>query len=76
MVINAILLRDILLSNNINNAMVTNKKAIKIYSLFEWLFVGTVFVVSMISSHVITELSVIPGTYLPFLQLHITGFQI
>ena len=32
------------------------------------------FVFSIISSHVITELSIILAKYLPFSQLHIAGF--
>ena len=40
------------------------------------IFVGTVFVSSIISLHTITESSIIPSTYLPFLQLHAAGLQI
>ena len=55
--------------------MVINKKATKIYKLVESLFVGVVFVevifvgttaVFTISSHVITELSIILPKYLIF----------
>ena len=46
--------------------MVTNKKTSKIWKLFELLFVGTVFLVSIIPSQIITELSVIPPTCLLF----------
>ena len=65
--------------------MVINKKATKIYKLVESLFVGVVFVevilvgttaVFTISSHVITELSIILPKYLIFWQLHVAGFQI
>ena len=57
--------------------MVVNKKVSEIYVfcftgyLFSLKFDGMVFVVSIISSH---ELSIILPTYLPFLQLHLTGF--
>ena len=66
---------------SIRNAMITNEKASKIYKFFQLLFVGTVFVkivfvVSIISSHVITESSIILHTFLPFSQLHIAGLQI
>ena len=40
------------------------------------LFVGTVFVSSIMSSHIITESSIILAMYLPFLQLHTSWFQI
>ena len=86
MQINVFLLLDILPSNKkiltaINNAMIINKKTSKIYKFFEILFVGTVFVktlfvVSIILSQVITELSIILSKYLPFLEIHIAGFQI
>ena len=39
-------------------------------------FDGTVFVSSIISSHVITELSKLLTKYFPFLQAHGEGFQI
>ena len=43
-------------------------------------FVGIAFVSlsydSIISSHIIAELSIILAKYLPFLQLHVEGFQI
>ena len=39
-------------------------------------FVGTVFIPSKISSHVITESSIIFAKYLSFPQLHEEGFQI
>ena len=38
-------------------------------------FVITVFISSLISLHVITESSIILAKYLPFLQLHVAGFQ-
>ena len=75
----------------INNAMVFNKKASKLYKFcvlqvvfFSLQFVGIVFVsssfdlvsASIISSHVITELTVILAKYFPFSQLHIEEFQI
>ena len=62
--------------------MIINKMASKIkkfvfYRLFLSLkFVEIVFVSSIISSHVITESSIILAKYLPFLQLHVEGFQI
>ena len=43
-------------------------------SLFKLKFVETVFVSSVISSHVLTELSIILPKYFPFLELHIAGF--
>ena len=39
-------------------------------------FVGTILVVSTISSHVIIESSVTLSIYLTFSQLHIAGFEI
>ena len=39
-------------------------------------FVKTVFIASIISSHVTTESSIILATYLPFTQVHAAGFQI
>ena len=39
-------------------------------------FAQTVFVSSIILSHVITELSIKLHTYLLFSQLHVSGFQI
>ena len=71
--------------------MVIDKKASKIYKFcvlqiifFSLRFVGIVFVsssfdlgfTSIISSHVITELSIIIAKYFPILQLHGEGFQI
>ena len=61
--------------------MVSNKKTSKIKEIFELPFVWTVFVkilyvVSIISSHIITELSVILPTCLAFSQLHIARFQV
>ena len=45
-------------------------------SFFLFKFVVTVFVsFPIISSHVITELSIILAKYLPVLQLHVAGFQ-
>ena len=44
--------------------------------LFSLKLVGTVFVVSLFSSHLITESSVTHAKYFPFLQLHVAGFQI
>ena len=47
-------------------------------SSFDLALVAMVFdhLSSIISSHVITELSVILAKYFPFLQLHVEGFQI
>ena len=61
--------------------MVTNEMASKIYKFFELLFVGTFFakiliVVSIISSHVITESLVILPIYLLFSQVRVEEFQI
>ena len=57
--------------------MVINKKACKYRSvLFYGLQFLNVFVSSIISSHVTTEWSIVLTRYLPFLQLHIAGFQI
>ena len=39
-------------------------------------FVGIAFVISIISSHVNTELIIILLKYLPILQAHVLGFQI
>ena len=39
-------------------------------------FFATVFVYFIISSHVITESSLILAKYLPFSQVHVVGFQI
>ena len=57
----------------INNAVVINNKASKIYNsfilqvtYFSLKFVGTVCVVFKISSHVIIESSIILAKYLPF----------
>ena len=58
----------------INNAVIINKKESKIYKFYSLKFVGTVFVSSIISSHVATESSIILAKYLPFLHLLITGF--
>ena len=44
--------------------------------LFSLKLVGTVFVSSMISSHEITESSIILAKYFPFSQLHVLGLQI
>ena len=70
--------------------MVVNKNASKTFNffilqiaIFSLKFAITVFVSSMYylasasipSSHVITELSIIFAKYLPFLQLHVAGFQ-
>ena len=61
--------------------MAINEKANKIYKFVEVLFVrtafvGTVFAVSIISSAVMTETSVRLAKYLPFSQIHVSGFQI
>ena len=63
--------------------MVINKNASKIHRnfvfyslLFSLKFMGTAFVSSIISSHVITESSTVLAKYLPFSQLRIAGFQI
>ena len=42
----------------------------------EVLPVGTVFVVSLIPSHVISELAKILSKYLSFSQIYVTGLQI
>ena len=44
--------------------------------IFSLKFVGILLVSSVISSHAITESSIILAKYLPFLQLHVAGFQI
>ena len=44
--------------------------------LFEVLFAETVFVTSIISSHVTTESSVLLAKYLQFLQLHEEGSHV
>ena len=62
--------------------MVINKNVSKIKKIFvshlvSLKFIGKVFVsASIISSHVITESSIILAKYLPFLQLHVLGFLI
>ena len=63
--------------------MVTNKKFTKIGKLyvlqvnyFSLKFVETVFVFCIISSQEMTESSIMLAKYLPFLQLHVTVFQI
>ena len=66
--------------------MVIKKKASKIAKfcllqviLFSLKFVSSLFglaYVSIISSHLITELSIILSKYFPFLQLHVEEFQI
>ena len=43
---------------------------------FSLKFVGPDFVVSVISSHVIIESSIILAEYLLFLELHVAGLQI
>ena len=45
-------------------------------SFLEVLFDGMIFVVCIISLHITTESPIILPTYLPFLQLHVAGFQI
>ena len=53
-------------------------------AFFALIFIVTVFVsssydlssASIISSYVITELHIILAKYLPFLQVHVAGFQI
>ena len=71
----------------INNAILINKNASKIYKFFvlhvvffSLKFVGTVFVSlsddSMISVHKNAESSKILAKYYPLLQLHVAGFQI
>ena len=71
---------------SINNAMVIKEKMSKIQRLFVLqvasfsleffgtFFVGTIFIISITSSNVITESSVRLAKYLLFLQLHIAGF--
>ena len=61
--------------------MVINQKVSTKQQLFDVIivrivFAETVFVGSIISSHVMTELSIILAKYLLFLQLHVAGFQI
>ena len=69
----------------INNAAIIKNKPNKIQKFcvlqiefFSLKFVVTVFVysASIISSHLIIELSIIIAEYLPFFQLHVTRFQI
>ena len=66
----------------INNTMRINKKASKtrkvfVYTFFFFIKIGcNCFLSSIILLHVITESSVIFAEYLPFLQLHLAGFQI
>ena len=60
--------------------MVINKKDNKKYKFVKVNFVRMVFlevffVVSLVSSHITTESSIILPTYLPFLQLQVEGFQ-
>ena len=77
-------------STAINNTVVINKKASKIQKFVEMFFVGIgffwksfcritffgmVFVTYIISSHVITESSIILARYLSFSQAHVAGFQ-
>ena len=56
--------------------MVINKKASKIQKVVWTIFVGSVFVSSIISLHEIIELSIIHTKYLlmSFLQLNAAGF--
>ena len=59
--------------------MVINKKASKMLKFVEvhfvrTVFLGTVFVVSIILSHITTESPIILPRYLPFLQLHVPRF--
>ena len=63
--------------------MVINKRVSKIYKFLVLLvmftslkFSGTVFVTSIVSSHIIAESSIILAKYLPFPQVHGAGFQI
>ena len=84
MVINVFVLLDILwieqwILTDIHNVMVINIKVkvkyrnfvfYKLYFLFKF-----VYFMSMVSSHVITESSVILAKYLPFSQTHVLGFQ-
>ena len=64
-----------------NNAMVINKIRKFVELLFvkrafvEIHFIGTVFVVSIISSHIITESAIALSTCLTFLQLNVAGFE-
>ena len=67
----------------INNTMRINKKASKTRKVFVlqiaffFIKIGcNCFLSSIILLHVITESSVIFAEYLPFLQLHLAGFQI
>ena len=65
----------------INNAIVIDKKTNKLKKFVQvpfvrMIFVGTAFIVFMISSNMITDLSIILRPYLPCLQLHEAGFQI
>ena len=58
----------------VNNAIIINKKASKIYKFVEvhfvrMIFVGIAFLSSLFLSHIITELSIILPAYLPS-QLH------
>ena len=66
--------------------MLINKKAVKLYmfvevyfvstTFIEILFFGAVFVSFMFLADKTTESSVMLPTYLPFLPLHVAGFQI
>ena len=62
--------------------MVINKMQLKYVNfvfnklLFSLKCVGIVFHSSIISSHTITESPMKPDKYLPFLLLHVAGFQI
>ena len=56
--------------------MAINKKASKIKKpSFLKLYFFTVFISSIISLNVITELSIILAKYFPFSQLNVAGFQ-
>ena len=59
----------------LKNAMVINKMASKIYKFVGACFVVTVFVSSIISSHVIIESPIILLTYLPFSRQHVARLQ-
>ena len=71
------------ISSAINNGLIINKKPSKMYKFcvsqvifFPLKFVEADFVSSITLSCVITESSIILAKYFPFLQVHVTGFQI
>ena len=71
---------------NFNNLIETNASKIYKLSILQVPFLSLKFIaidfsdscrtVSMISSHVIIDSSVVLSKYLPFSQIHVLGFQI